>query len=425
VRVLSELWRDREFLKLWAGQTISTFGSQVTTLALPLTAIIVLNATPFQMGVLAALSHGAFILVGLFAGAWVDRFRRRPLMIVADLGRAVLLAAVPLAALLHGLRIELLCGVAFVVGGLSICADVAYDAYLPALVNRRLLASANSAGQISQSVAEVVGPGIAGLLIHALSAPIAIAVDAGSFLVSAASLAAIRVAEPRPRDTTMQDIAREIGVGLRVVLGHRWLRVLTGNIALVVLFASMFQVVFVLYLDATLHLDPGLIGLIFALGSLGGLVSALLTPIAARRHGFGPAAVLGVTIIVVGGQGYVIVALATPPHPIAVPLLVVTQCLVAAGNAMFNITTATIQQHVVPSMLLGRVGAAQRVLAIGVTGLVGSLLGGFVGSALSPRATIVPAATSMLSAVAWMWLSPLRTTRDLLPPLEDGFSKEI
>lgn len=409
----SVLRRDRDFLKLWAGQTISAFGSQVTTLAIPLTAIVLCNATAFQMGVLAAMPRAALIPVGLFAGVWVDRLRRRPFMIGADLSRALLLGTVPVAALLHAVRLELLYIVALAAGGLSVCFDLAYDAYLPVLVDRGELASANSAGQVSQSVAEVAGPGIAGVLIHALTAPVAIAIDAASFLVSAAGVALIRAPETRGVGTAEPDVATAIGAGLRVLFGHPWLRVITGAIALVVFFASMFQAVFVLYLDRTLHFSPALIGLVFAAGSAGGVPGALLTPVVTQRRGHGPAAIAGEAIMVIGGQGFVVVALFTPPRLIAVTLLVATQCFVAAGNAMFNITAATIEQHIVPTRLLGRTGAAMRVLAIGVTGVAGALLGGLLGGVFSPRATIVIAATAMLSAVLWLCLSPLRTSRDL------------
>lgn len=419
MRTFSELWRDSDFLKLWLGQTISTAGSQVTTLALPLTAIIVLHANAFQMGIVAALSRAAFVLVGLFAGVWVDRLRRRPFMIVADLGRALLLGSIPLAALLHILGIGLLYLVALAAGGLSLCADLAYDAYLPTLVGRDRLAEANSLGQANQSVAEIAGPGLAGVLIRLLSAPLAIAVDAASFLVSAASLAIIRAPEPRRTGNTAPHTAREIGAGLHLLLQQPLLRAIAGTIALVVLFASMFQAVFVLYLDRTLGFGPGLIGMIFTLGSLGGFLGALVAPAIARRSGQEAVAIAGTTIMVVGGQGFVIVALDTPPRLIALLVLILTQGLVATGNAMFNVAAATIQQQQVPGELLGRVGAALRVLALGVTGLLGALAGGFLGSALSPRTTISIAAIAMLSAVLWIWRSPLRATRNLPGPQDN------
>ncbi len=415
MRTFSGLWRDRDFLKLWLGQTISTAGSQITTLALPLTAIIVLNANAFQTGILAAISRAAFVLVGLFAGVWVDRLRRRPFMILADLGRALLLGSIPMAALLHMLNIEMLYAVAFAGGGLSLCADLAYDAYLPSLVDHGRLADANSLGQASQSMAEIAGPGLAGLLIRLLSAPLAIAVDAVSFLLSAASLAVIQAPEPRRDGGASAHTGKEITEGLRLLLRQPLLRAIAGTIALVVLFASMFQAVFVLYLSRTLGLDPGRIGLIFTLGSPGGLLGALAAPALARWRGPGPVAIAGTTLMVVGGQGFVVVALDTPPPLIALVVLILTQFLVAAGNALFNVAAATIQQQTVQGALLGRVGAALRVLALGVTGLLGALAGGLLGSTLSPRTTICIAAIAMLSAVVWIWCSPLRSTRDLLP----------
>lgn len=414
MRTFSGLWRDGDFLKLWLGQTVSTFGSQVTTLALPLTAIMVLHANAFQMGILAALSRAAFVLVGLFARVWVDRLRRRPLMILADLGRALLLGSIPMAALLHMLRIEILYAVAVAAGGLSLCADIAYDAYLPSFVDHNQLADANSLGQASQSMAEIAGPGLAGMLIGLFSAPLAIAADAMSFLVSAGSLAMVRAPEPRRTgNTALSTAGEEIREGIRMLYRQPLLRAIAGTIALVVLFASIFQAVFVLYLQRTLGFGPGLIGLIFTLGSPGGLLGALAAPIIARRSGQGPVAIAGTTLMVVGGQGFVIVALGTPPRLIALVMLILTQCLVAAGNAMFNVAAATIQQQTVPGEMLGRVGAALRVLGLGVTGLLGALAGGVLGSTFSPRTTICIAAIAMLSAVAWIWRSPLRVTRHL------------
>ena len=409
----SRLWRNRDFLCLWTGQTISTFGTRVTTLALPLTAITFLNATPFQMGLLAAGSRSAFILVGLFAGVWVDRLRRRSVMIWADLGRALLLISIPVAAPLHNLSIGLLSAVAFLVGGLTFCADIAFDAYVPALVDRELLANANSAGQLSQSVAEVAGPGIAGALIRVFSAPATILLDAASYLVSALSLVLIRAPEPSVITATEQSMVTGIGIGMRILFGHPWLRTITVAIALVVFFASMFQGVFVLYLDRSLHFDAGLIGFVFSAGSVGGIVGATLAPIVARRMGYGRAAVAGEMVMVLGGQGYCVVALTTPPHSIAVALLALTGCFVAGGNALCNVAFFTILQQIVPTRLFGRVGAAQSVLALGVTGLSGSLVGGLLGSMRSPSATITQSVMAMLSAVIWIWFSPLRTARDL------------
>jgi hypothetical protein len=298
-------------------------------------------------------------------------------------------------------------------------ADIAFDAYLPALVDREWHADANGAGQLSQSVAEVAGPGVAGMLIRVFSAPAAIAVDAVSYLVSAVSLALIHAPETSEIFAAERHIIAEIAIGMRVLFSHPWLRAITVTAALVVFFASMFQAVFVLYLDRTLHFDAGLIGLIFALGGAGGIVGATAAPVLARRMGHGRAAVAGETIMVLGGQGYVIVVLTMPSHLLVVVLVTLIECFVAGGNALCNVAFITIEQHIVPSRLLGRTGAAFRVSALGVTGLLGAVLGGLLGSVLNPGAVITVSVTAMLSAVVWIWRSPLRATGDLPPPLEE------
>ena len=193
------LWRDVNFTKLWTGQAISLFGSQITFLALPLTAVLVLDATPSQMGILMAVEALPTLLMGLFVGVWVDHYRRRPILIMADLGRAVLLSVIPVVAILGLLRIEHLYIVCFLVSVLGLFFSVAHRSFLPSLVGREHLVEANSKLELSNSVAEIVGPGVAGGLVQAVTAPIAIAVDAISFLVSALLLGLIRVSEPVPR----------------------------------------------------------------------------------------------------------------------------------------------------------------------------------------------------------------------------------
>ena len=236
---LTGLWRHPDFVKLWTGQTISLIGSQVTFLALPLTAVLVLNATPAQMGFLTAAGAIPSLLVGLFAGVWVDRHRRRPILIAADLGRAALLLLIPVAALLGVLRIEYLYIVAFLVGTLGLFFEVAHHSFLPSLVGREQLVEGNSKLEISDSVAEIVGPGLAGGLVQLVTAPIAIAVDAISFLISALFLGLIRTPEPAPKPPDeQQNIFGEVVEGLALVSGNALLRAIAGGMSTVHLFNS-------------------------------------------------------------------------------------------------------------------------------------------------------------------------------------------
>ena len=253
------LWRDVNFMKLWAGQAISLFGSQITFLALPLTAVLVLDATPAQMGILVAVEALPSLLIGLFVGVWVDLYRRRPILIVADLARAVLLCVVPVAAILDLLRIEHLYIVGFLVSVLGLFFGVAHRSFLPSLVGREHLVEANSKLELGNSVAEIVGPGVAGGLVQVVTAPIAIAADAISSLVSALLLGLMRVSEPVPKPSEQQNIGKEIGEGLELVLRDRLLRSIAGCLSTLYLFNSVLEAVFILYVTQELQIGAGLL----------------------------------------------------------------------------------------------------------------------------------------------------------------------
>jgi len=412
----SGLWRNGGFLKLWAGQTVSLFGSEITLLALPLTAILTLHAAPVQLGFIVAAERTAFILFSLFAGVWVDRLRRRPIMIAADLGRAVLLGTIPLAATLHALRIEQLYVVAFLSGILTLFFDVAYTAYLPVLVRREDIGEGNGKLEVSQSVAQIAGPGVAGVLVATITAPFAIALDALSFLGSVALLTFINTPEPQLAVAPDHPSIRgEIGEGLRLVMGQPLLRTIAGTTALILFFANMFQAVSVLYLTRTLGLGPALVGVIFAVGSIGGLLGALLTAPLTRRIGYGPAIIGGVMTLCVGALAFA--AAQGPPAGVA-PLLAFAWFLVAVGNVVNNINQVSVRQAMVPDRLQGRVSATMRFLAGGLVPLVGALLGGALGNAIGPRLTVVIASIGMLVPVTWVLLSPLRAVREQPPCLE-------
>ncbi|GIV95869.1 MAG: hypothetical protein KatS3mg057_0526 [Herpetosiphonaceae bacterium] len=229
---VGSLSRNLDFLKLWSGQTISLFGSEISELALPLTAVLVLQATPIQMGLLGVARFVPFLLVTLLAGVWIDRRRRRPILIAADAGRGVLVALVPLLAIAGMLRIEHLYIVAFMVGVLSVFFELAYQAFLPSLVEREQVIEGNSKLQASASATAVGGPGLAGLLIEIVSAPVALLIDAFSFLISAVSLSLIRKPEPEPLARRPgESLLRQIGEGLRVVFGNPYLRAFVGEAA--------------------------------------------------------------------------------------------------------------------------------------------------------------------------------------------------
>ena len=417
----TSLWRHPDFLKLWTASTVSLIGSQVTFLALPLTAILLLDATPAQMGVLTALGSVPALLAGLHAGALVDRRRRRPILISTDLGRAALLAIVPLAWAADRLSMGLLYAVALAIGLLALLFDVAYQAFLPAIVPRDRLVDGNGKLALSRTAAEVVGPGLAGWLVGALSAPVALALDALSYLGSALLIARIRAAEVLPpRPTAAPRIWREIAAGLRVVAADPRLRAVAGCRALLEFFNAMLEAVFVLFLARSLGLGPALIGAVFAVGSAGFLVGSLLPDRLARRLGFGRATTLALLLV---GGGDLLVPLAAVYPAAVVPLLVAAQLLFGLGLTVFNVNQVSLRQAVVPPHLQGRATATLRVLAAGPIPL-GALLGGLLGQTLGLRDTLLLAAAGELLAALWLWRSPFRSLRELPAPSPAAFDPQ-
>jgi MFS family permease len=406
---LTGLWRHPDFLKLWAGRTISLAGSGVTMLALPLTAATVLEATPAQMGILEATGALPALLLGLFAGAWVDRRRRRPILIAADLGRAVLMALIPAAAVLHVLRIEHLYVTTFLLSGLGLCFGVAHGPFLLSLVGRENLVEGNSKLEVSRSAAEIVGPGLAGALVELVTAPLAISVDTLSYLASGFFLWLIRAPEPAPSPPErQQSVWRQIGEGLRLVTGDRSLRAIAGCIGTLGLFNSILEAVFILYLTRELEIGPGLLGLIFATGSVGFLIGALLPGRASRRLGLGPSIIGGILLAALSD---LLIPLVGGPVLVIVVVLVISEFLFGLGLTIYNVGQASLRQAITPDHLQGRVNATMGVIASASVPL-GGLLGGVLGTALGLRATLVVAAVGEVLSVAWLVSSPLRSLRE-------------
>ena len=410
------LWRHADFLKLWAGQTVSQLGSQVTQLALPLTAALTLEATAWQMGVLGAAAFAPFLLFGLFAGVWVDRLPRRRILVAADLGRALLLGLIPLAAQLGVLRIELLCAVGFLAGVLTVFFDVAYQSYLPALVDRSQLVEGNAKLEVSRSVAQVGGLGVGGALVQLLTAPVAIAVDALSFLASAVFLATIRCAEPRAPADTRPNIWTEIREGLGVVLGNPLLRAIAGCTATANLFSNIGMAVYVLYVTRELGVTPALLGVVFAAGSGGALVGALLASRIADWIGLGPT-IVGVALLFPLG-GLLVVVAGGPPLVVAA-ILIAAQAATNFCGPVYNVNQVSLRQAITPDRLQGRTNATMRFVVWG-TIPIGALVGGFLGDAIGLRATLLVGALGGGLAFLWMLLSPVRGLHEQPTPRETG-----
>lgn len=409
----ASLWRQPDFLKLWTGQAISQIGSQVSFLALPLTAVLTLDATASQMGLLTAMSSLSPLLIGLQAGVVIDRRERRPIIIASDIGSAVLLGCVPLAWATNTLSIEMLYFIAFLIGSLSLISSVAHQAFLPVLVRRKHLVDANSKMALTSTIAEVAGPTLAGSLVQLLTAPFAIAADAISFLVSAMLLSRIRTTEPGPGSVPRRHhIWRDVREGLQMALGETRLRALIGSRAVLNFFNAMLETVFVLYIVRELEIGIALIGVVFSIGSIGFLVGALLPGRLAAHLGVGPSMVMGIAVLALSD---LIVPFAGGTSFVVVSLLAISQFFFGLGITVFNINQASLRQALVPADYLGRVGATIRVMVDGLTPL-GAVLGGIMGTAFGLRETLILAALGELLAAIWLWHSPIWKVRELPPP---------
>lgn len=399
------LWSHPGFRRLWLGKTISSLGSQITFVAVPLTAVLVLEASAGQMGVLTAAGTLPYLLLGLLAGVWVDRLSRRTILIAADVGRAIVLATVPVAALLNLLSIEQLILVAFLSGVFTLFYDVTEEAFLPSLIDRSQLVEGNSRMAAVDGIVTIAGPGIGGGLVQALTAPMAVIVDVVSFVVSAAFLRSIRVVEsPVVRPERGAGLGDEITEGLRFVLQQPLLRAIVATSSTMQLFGGMFNALLALFLTRELGLPPAALGLMYAVGSASGLVGAALGGRLTRRVGVGRVIVYAALAI---GLGWLVVAAARGGPVAAFAVLAGGITLAGLGNTLYNINTASLSQTITPDRLLGRVNASKLFVGWGALPL-GSFIGGFLGEAIGLRATLLFAGLGLASGFVWVALSPVR-----------------
>ncbi len=407
---LTGLWQHPDIMRLWTGQTISALGSQIGGTALTFTAILTLHATPLQLGWLETARAVPVLLLGLLAGAWVDRLRRRPVLIVADIGRALLLITIPAAALFGVLHIEQLYVVAALVGALALFFDVAYPAYLPALVKPHELVEGNSKLSMTSSVAEIGGPGLGGALVQLITPPFAILFDACSFLLSALSLGLIRGREPAPMrhasaDTaTPSGIIQEITEGVRVIIGDPILRALLGCAATTSLTGGIIGTLYALYIVQELGLSPLWMGIVIGVGGVSALIGAFLAGPVTRRFGIGPT-LIGARLVAMAVSSLMV--LAWGPPLVILPLLLLSQAADATWS-IYGINETSLRQAITPHDLLGRVNASERFLT-GIIFPVGALLGGLLGQTIGLRAAITLGLLIGALATLWLVFSPVRT----------------
>jgi len=398
----------RDFRLLWGAETASELGSRVSTLAVPIVAVRSLHASTFAVGALAAASTAAFLLVGLPAGAWVDRVRRRRVMVAADLGRMLAVGSIPVAYATDHLSLAQLYVVALVAGVLTVLFDVSYQSFLPSLVGSSELVAANSRLTGSAQVAGVAGPGVAGALVQSVGGAYAIAVDAVSFLASGALIGAIRAREPMPARPVggPPRLTREMSEGVRFVFGHPILRAIAATTATSNLFNGILGAVEIVFLVRVVHAPSGLIGLLFAVASAGGVLAAAVAGRIALRVGSARATFVG---LLVGDAGGLVIPLTT--RGAGVWLFAAGSFATAFGAVLYNVNQVSFRQRLCPEHLLGRMNATMRFVVWGVLP-IGALIGGALGTALGTRATLWVAAGGGALATGWLLASPVRRMRD-------------
>jgi MFS family permease len=408
------LWEHQDFLKLWTGQTISEFGSQVSQIAIPTVAVVTLHASTFAVAALTTVEFMPFVLFTLPAGVWVDRLQRRPILIAGDVGRAVLLASIPVAYALGHLTLVQLYVVGFLVGIHTVFFDVAYQSYLPSLVERDTLVEGNSKLQITASGAQIVGPGFAGLVIKLATAPYAFVADAASFVLSGGFTASIRKREVVERPAAASSLLRELWEGLRYVLGHRYLLPQALSTGSSNFCSNLIFGIYYVYAYRHLGLTPFAVGIAGSVGAVGWLVGSATAPRLRDRLGVNGATILGMAF---GAPSFLLVPLA-PHGNAAIPLLALSMAGSGFGAVVYNIQQVSLRQAITPERLQGRMNASMRFIVWGTIPL-GALVGGALAAAIGLRTTLFLAAGLETLALLPLLLSPIRTLRAFPEPEPD------
>jgi MFS family permease len=413
------LWRHRDFLLLWGGQTVSRIGDQFTGLAVPYIAVWLFQAGTVETGILGAAGTLPFLMFGLLVGVWADRRERRRILIFADLGRGGMIAAIAVLGIAGLLQLTHLYVFAFFIGVLTVFFDIAYQAYLPSIVERGHLVDANSKLETSNTLAGTTGPTLAGAVIHVLQAPFAMVADAASFFFSAVTLAAIRtretvttaspgVGDGRPGTAAqLRSIGAQIREGLQIVVGDRRLRDIAMCTAYGNFFSSAIFSALIYVLLKELGFESVTLGLLFSAASVGGVVGALVSARIAKRLGVGPAIVLGAVLF-----GFPLFPLPFVTADTALPVLSVVLGATFFGNLLYNINQVSFRQAIVPIRLQGRLNATMRTIVWGTLPL-GALTGGFLGEVIGLRPAILLSVVAGSLSFLWVLFSPVRDIREM------------
>jgi MFS family permease len=408
------LWRHSDYRKIWSAATISLMGSQVSQFAIPYIAAVVLHSSPLQVALLVTIEMLPFILFTLPAGAWLDRVRRRPVLVAGDVGRAAALITIPVAYAFGVLTIWQLYAVAFTTGFLTVLFDVADQSYLPVLLDSDDLVDGNAKLQFPAAAAQIVGPGFTGQIIGVIAAPFAIVVDAISFILSGGLIASIRKHEPKPErrlaaDGSQTSLRQDIAEGLRYVLGNRYLRMIAGSTGTSNFGSSMAFSIYAVFVFVELGLAPGLVGLAAGLGAIGLIAGAVTAAPLAKRFGVGP--VIVVSMFANGPALFLIAFL--PSAALVAGAMIFGSLLLSGWSAVvYNVNQVSFRQAITPLEMQGRMNATMRFIVWG-TMPVGSVAGGILASILPLRVTVLIGAMISSSAFLWVLASPVRSLRSI------------
>jgi MFS family permease len=403
------LWRNGPFLRMWTGQTASSVGTQLGGLAIPVLAVSVLQATEFEVGLLSAVQTAAFLLIGLPAGAWVDRWLKRRVMLFADLSRAVVLACVPILFFAGILSIWQLVVVGAIVGVASVFFDVAYQSYLPVLVEPAKLGEGNSKLETTGQLARIAGPALSGALLAVLRPAVLVGIDALTFLFSFVALSTIRDREVAKPVAERKKLVTEIAEGMSFVVNEPLLRRIVLTTSTTNLFGVLAMTMIPILVLRQLDISPVIYGIGISLGAIGGLLGAMFSARIARLIGEGTAIpVAGVVSgIAIGGM-----ALMAVFPDAAIPLFVVSEFLYSFAVLVYNIAQVTFRQRICPPQLLGRMNASIRFVVWGVLP-IGGLASGLLSTAIGIESTIIIGAGGSILACAFVVFSPLLGMREL------------
>ncbi|MER0478955.1 MFS transporter [Streptomyces sp. Edi2] len=406
----ASLWRNAEFLRFWGGETLSLYGIQITALALPLTAVLVFQASPGELGMLRFVQMVPYLGLALLFGVWVDRSKKRPMMLGANISRMVLIGLVPVFSMTGLLNLPVLYVLALGIGIASVLFDVSWMSYVPSIVrDRRSLLDANAKLSTTSSSAEVVGPGIAGLLVSSLSAPTAMAVNAVSYAVSVVSLFSIRAPEPVSASVEKRRLRTDLAEGLRWVFGNRYLRAIALVGSSCNFFMIMVSSLFLLYAVQNAGLSPSGVGFILGAGSVGGLIGAVVSGPIVRRFAVGRIYAVSVAVIFLGP---LLIPAARGPKPVLWGLFIASFFIAYMGVSVANVVIVSLRQAITPDPLMGRMSAATRMLMFG-GGALGGPVGGLVADQVGLHSALWVAAGASAVMLVPIALSPVTRLKSL------------